>query len=157
MNPFRRIPRSLLLLICLSFPLVQCSGKRPPARERTAMQEAIDSYLGTPYQFGGTSHRGIDCSGLVWRVYQRVGVDLPRRAEDQLEHGAQVDLSELRFGDALFFRKISEKGREGILHVGLYMGEDRFVHASKARGVIVDSLKREHWQRLFLGARRYLE
>ena len=121
------------------------------------MHEAIDSYLGTPYQFGGTSHRGIDCSGLVRRVYQSVGVDLPRRAEDQLKQGTQVGRSGLRFGDVVFFRKVSRKGRDGTLHVGLYMGEDRFVHASKARGVIVDSLKREHWQRLFLGARRYLE
>lgn len=157
MIPIRRIPRSLLLLTCFFFLLAGCAGKRPPGPQRSAMQEAIERYLGTPYRYGGDSRRGIDCSGLVVAIYRSVGVDLPRRAEGQMRAGTRVDTGELRFGDVLFFSKASKKGRGRTLHVGLYTEDERFVHASTTRGVVLDSLGKEHWRKSFLEARRYLQ
>jgi probable lipoprotein NlpC len=153
----RRIPPFALLLTCLFLLLADCAGKRPTNRRRTAMQGAIEDYLGTPYRYGGTSRRGIDCSGLVVEIYRSVGVDLPRMSEGQIKAGSRVDLPDLRFGDVLFFSKASRKGGGRTLHVGLYMADGQFVHASKTRGVVLDSLRKEHWRKSFIEARRYLE
>jgi cell wall-associated NlpC family hydrolase len=121
------------------------------------MQEAIEGYLGTPYQWGGSSPAGIDCSGLVMRVYQRVGIDLPRNTNGQRRWGRSVGFQDLQFGDVLFFR--GQAGGEGgkSLHAGIFLGGGRFVHASKSRGVIVDDLDEGYWLGLFLEGRRFLE
>lgn len=121
------------------------------------MQEAIESYIGTSYKFGGSSYDGIDCSGLVKMVYRRVGIDLPRTTREQLTMGKRVNFFELRFGDLLFFRSPAKEQKGKSLHVGLYMGDGRFVHASKSRGVVVDSLLKNFWQELFLEGRRFLK
>ena len=121
------------------------------------MQEAIESYIGTPYKFGGSSYEGIDCSGLVKMVYHRVGIDLPRTTQEQLKMGTKVNFIELIFGDVLFFKGPSTRQKVKSLHAGLYMGDGRFVHASKSRGVVVDSLLKNFWQELFLEGRRFLQ
>jgi cell wall-associated NlpC family hydrolase len=127
-----------------------------PTPRETIMQEAIKSYLGTPYKLGGTSYDGIDCSGLVMRVYQRAGIDIPRSTREQLETGKMVALRDLRFGDLLFFKNRVNGQRVKSLHVGLFMGDGRFAHASKTRGVVVEHLNSDHWRELFVGGRRFL-
>jgi len=120
------------------------------------MQESIRSYLGTPYRLGGSSHDGIDCSGLVMRVYQTIGLDLPRSTWEQLGVGKRVGLHEIRFGDVLFFKNPRKGERGTSLHAGIFMEDSRFVHASKSRGVIIDSFD-DGWRGLFMEARRFLE
>lgn len=110
----------------------------------------INFWLGTPYRMGGTSRRGIDCSGFVQQIYRSAfAIDLPRTAAEQGQIGESVPLSDLQPGDLLFFRI-----RESRNHVGIYLGGDDFVHASPRRGVSIASLRAPHWQHAFQSARR---
>jgi cell wall-associated NlpC family hydrolase len=150
---------ALLLLTILSLSIFSCAKsvhvtQAPAPRHKGAMWEIMESYLGTPYQWGGTSRRGIDCSGLVMRVYEGVGIYLPRTTKEQRRIGKKAYPHRLRFGDILFFESRSD-GRKGeTLHSGLYLEEGRFIHASKSRGVVIESFQKPYWQDLFIEARR---
>lgn len=147
-----------LLLSACAKPSALPAPLRPsplPPREMI-MQETIKSYLGTRYKLGGTSYDGIDCSGLVMKIYQSAGVDVPRSTREQLEMGKTVAFRELKFGDLLFFNNRVSGQKVKSLHVGLFMGDGRFVHASKTRGVVVEHLSSDHWRELFVGGRRFL-
>ncbi len=110
------------------------------------------TYLGTPYRRGGTTRRGVDCSGLVGAVYGEQGLDLPRTAAQQFAEGAAVAVSDLRPGDLVFFR---DTYKRGISHVGIYVGDGRFLHAANRRhGVIVSELSRPYYRLRYAGARR---
>lgn len=119
---------------------------------KTVLQRAM-SMLGTPYRWGGTSpERGFDCSGLVGYVYRTaLGIDLPRISREQASAGEQVvDRAAMAVGDLVFF------GRRGrVDHVGIYVGEGKFVHApSRGKTVTVSSLEEGYWGGRFLQARR---
>ena len=110
------------------------------------------AWLGTPYRRGGASRHGIDCSGLTGAVFARRGIDLPRTAAEQFTQGLPVGPDGMRPGDLVFFRNTYKRG---ISHVGIYVGEGRFVHAAGRRqGVIVSDLARPYYQLRFAGARR---
>ena len=116
------------------------------------LQRAM-ALLGTPYRWGGTSpERGFDCSGLVGYVYRTaLGIDLPRVSRDQARAGERVvDRAAMAAGDLVFF------GRRGrVDHVGIYVGEGKFVHApSRGKDVTVSSLDGGYWAGRFLQARR---
>ena len=153
MHPFRHVFRGIIFL-CIPL-LFSCAGPSLTPSRQVVMKEAIKSYLGTPYQFGGTSYDGMDCSGLVMRVFQRVGIELPRSTREQIKMGERVPFGGLRFGDAVFFTSPSSADKGKFLHVGIYLGDDRFVHASKGNGVVIDVFSKNYWQRLFLEGRRY--
>lgn len=107
-------------------------------------------WAGTPYRSGGLSQRGVDCSGFVYLTYrEQLGRDLPRTTQEQLRQGKRVARTELDTGDLVFFRT-GFKTR----HVGIYLGNDQFVHASSSRGVMVSSLSDSYWNRAFLQGRR---
>ncbi len=110
------------------------------------------TYLGTPYRRGGSSRQGLDCSGLVGAVYGQQGLEMPRTAAEQFGEGVPVAFADLRPGDLVFFR---DTYKHGISHVGIYLGESRFIHAAGRRqGVIVSDLGRPYYQSRFAGARR---
>ena len=111
------------------------------------------SLLGVRYRFGGNSpDTGLDCSGLVRHVYQgAIGLVLPRRAEEISRKGERVTLDQLRAGDLVFFNTL----RRAFSHVGVYIGDNRFVHAPSAGGrVRVESIDARYWLKRFSGARR---
>ncbi|MEM6268089.1 MAG: C40 family peptidase [Bacteroidota bacterium] len=118
------------------------------------IQEA-ESYLGTPYRYGGINKNGIDCSGLTQKSYSINGVTLPRSAAEQSRFGDRVGRDQLRPGDLVFF---SAKNDGNIDHVGLVtevQGEDvTFIHASSSRGVRHDKLNEGYWRNLYKLARR---
>lgn len=107
-------------------------------------------WAGTPYRAGGLSQRGVDCSGFVYLTFrEKLGRKLPRTTQEQLRQGKRVARSELTVGDLVFFRT-GFKTR----HVGIYLGEEQFLHASSSRGVMISSLSDAYWNRAFLQGRR---
>lgn len=111
------------------------------------------SYRGAPYRFGGRSARsGFDCSGLVQSVYAKWGLYLPRVARAQYKMGKRVKPKDLLPGDLVFFKNTYKRG---ISHVGIYIGDNFFIHASRPGvGVVVSRLDRGYHKRHWAGARR---
>jgi hypothetical protein len=107
-------------------------------------------YLGVPYAWGGTSFSGVDCSGFVQAVFIQNGISLPRTADAQFMRGVHVSGRALRKGDLVFF----ETYAAGASHVGIYLGEGHFIHASASSGVRVDSLGQAYYANRFIGGRR---
>ncbi len=111
-----------------------------------------ESYRGTPYRWGRNSRSGTDCSGLTLQVMRHEGVRLPRTAAEQARKGEHVGKASLKAGDLVFFRT---SGGRRISHVGIYMGNDKFIHASSGGGrVQVNSLSDKYYKRRFATARR---
>ena len=112
-------------------------------------------YLGIPYRFGGASpEAGFDCSGFVQYVFKhKAGLILPRSSFDQIRQGIAVAREELQVGDLVFFNTM----RATASHVGIYIGNDRFVHSPRrGREVEVSELRDGYWKKRFNGARRLL-
>jgi len=116
--------------------------------------DAVDfatSLIGRPYEWGAEGPRSFDCSGLTQYVYQRFGVDLPRRAINQSDFGDPA--RRLQRGDLVFFA--SDSRRRTVTHVGIYEGGGRMIDASKRHGrVRRDDLNDPYWKATFMGARR---
>jgi cell wall-associated NlpC family hydrolase len=114
------------------------------------------SFLGIRYRMGGTGPEsgGFDCSGLVRRVFgDALGLNLPRTAADMAKLGDKVNRSELKPGDLVFFNTM----RRTFSHVGIYLGDNRFLHAPSAGGVVrVEEINQNYWAKRFTGARRLL-
>jgi probable lipoprotein NlpC len=124
-------------------------------KDRDEVMYKVIEYLDTRYLWGGTTKRGIDCSGFVQAVmYQALGVSLPRTSSEQSNVGEDVKISDLKFGDLLFF---DTRGRGRVSHVGIYLGDGYFVHSGSKTGVAVASLESEFYSRVFLKAKRVLE
>jgi cell wall-associated NlpC family hydrolase len=109
--------------------------------------------LGVPYKRGGTSEeKGFDCSGFVRHMYEKsVGLVLPRRAEEQAKVTEEINRSELKPGDLVFFNTL----KRTFSHVGIYVGDGKFIHAPRpGKAVQVDDMREAYWQKRFNGARR---
>lgn len=117
------------------------------------IQTAMD-FLGVPYRNGGSDPSGFDCSGLVQWVFARHGTMLPREAKDQYRVGRDVDLRDVQPGDLIFFETVSR----GASHVGIVIGEGRFIHAPNSSGVVrVEPYTANYWIRRYVGARRVVD
>ena len=110
----------------------------------------IDEWWGTPYRLGGTGRSGIDCSAFVQGLQAEVyGQKVPRVTGDQQAACRPVPDAERREGDILFFRT-----GDRVMHVGVYLQNHRFVHASTSRGVVIDDLRSDYWRKAYLGTGR---
>ncbi len=116
------------------------------ADDNMALYEAVNSWLGVPYKYGGTDRKGIDCSAFVGTIYKEVyGVTLNRTANDMLRDVKLIAKSQLKEGDLVFFT--NSKGK--VSHVGIYLKEDLFAHASTSNGVSVSRLDNKYWEKHF--------
>ncbi|NNJ87992.1 MAG: C40 family peptidase [Eudoraea sp.] len=132
--------------------------------ERTTLEKSDDiidtalSYSGVRYKYGGTTRKGIDCSGLLYISFMEHDIYLPRISYYMSHEGKRIDLKEVTKGDLLFFT--TSKRRKRINHVGLVVdidGEEiKFIHATSSRGVIVSSLQEGYWNYAFVKATRIL-
>lgn len=121
--------------------------------KRDLMLMEIIRYLNTPYKYGGNSLDGIDCSAFTQSVYKNSWLlNLNRTAHDQFQQGQVIgDRSDLKFGDLIFF---NTRRRVKPGHVGIYIGDNLFAHASTKLGVTISSLEHTYYDKRYMGARR---
>ncbi len=116
------------------------------------LRREVGNWRGVPYRLGGTDRSGVDCSGFMRAVFRRrFDLELPRTTSQQARKGKKVSREDLRPGDLVFFR-ISDRTR----HVGAYVGDGEFLHASSSRGVTVSRLGSDYWRRRYWTSRRLL-
>jgi len=122
---------------------------------RNALVQTAREFIGVPYLWGGTSpETGFDCSGLAMTVYQLNGLDLPRHSATQYDAGNPIDKKNLQKGDLVFF---ATNGDGKVSHVGIYIGNGRFIHApSRGKNIRIESMSCNFFARRFVGARTYL-
>lgn len=119
---------------------------------KSKIMDQYADWKGVRYRLGGESKRGIDCSAFVQRTFrEQFGMDLPRSTYEQEDMGKQIQRAKLRPGDLVLFRAGST-GR----HVGIYLGNDKFVHASTSSGVTISSLTDNYWDKRYREGRRLL-
>jgi cell wall-associated NlpC family hydrolase len=110
--------------------------------------------MGVSYVLGGSSMEGMDCSGYTMTVFKNsIGKQLPRSSAEQSKLGKPVEFSELKFGDLIFFNTTGESAS----HVGIYLGDDLFAHASVSLGVTISSLQSTYFVKRYESARRIVE
>lgn len=123
-----------------------------PAEEvkNTKMFEFIDDWYGTPYRLGGTTKKGVDCSAFTQFLFASVyGLSIPRTAREQYNLTNRISRTALKEGDLIFFNSGG-----GVSHVGVYLQNNKFVHASTSGGVMISNIFEEYWARKFVGVGR---
>jgi peptidoglycan endopeptidase LytE len=126
-------------------------GKWESSHERQLLARVAMGFLGAPYRLGGSSVKGLDCSAFVKKIYAFFDINLPRTAREQARVGKRISRNELEVGDLVFFNT-----RRAFGHVGVYIGNNEFVHASsgRARSVKVDTLDKPYYNKRFVKAVR---
>jgi cell wall-associated NlpC family hydrolase len=143
----------ILFLVSCSGPVRRSEYYPKPLPEKSAKRLIKEAarHIGEPYCYGGLSKKGWDCSGFVRTIYQRsLNIALPRTADEMYQLGFKIPFNHAHPGDLLFFKI----GRKNVSHVGIFMGDGRFIHVSKTDGVIVSSISDPYYQGHFLDVRR---
>ncbi len=162
-DPFSKIIACIVCcLILISFPravpAVEKDIQSPLSIAGLTDEEfetRIKQYVGIPYRRGGTSTNGMDCSGFVKRIYERLfGIDLPHGSLAQFRFPdlEKIDTREMQTGDLIFF---SNGRKKRVDHVGVYLSDNRFIHASSSNGIKVSSLNNRYWKKRVVGSKRY--
>ena len=141
----------LLLSACSSVKKdMRASDSRAPSGSLTSYARSL---IGVPYKYGGNSpDTGFDCSGFVGHVFKRsMGISLPRSAQRISQQGQPVKLTQLREGDLVFY----DTNNQSFSHVGIFLGNDRFIHAPSGGGSVrIENMNLDYWRKHYNGARR---
>jgi len=122
------------------------------SQTQSVILKEFNVWKGTPYRMGGNTMRGIDCSGFVKHIYNKLfSLDVPRSSREFMSTGQRIDKDELKPGDLIVFSP-----RSYPRHVGIYIGNNKFIHASRNRGVSMADLDQRYWKRAFRMARRLI-
>jgi len=117
------------------------------------LENIYQKYKGVKYRYGGTDRRGFDCSGFVQKVYaEAFQLQLPRTTKAMMKTGKKINKSQLKTGDLVFFHPTRK-----YYHVGIYMGNGTFIHASTSRGVMRSDMNLNYWKKSYVTARRVLK
>ena len=166
--------KNLIYLFVLTFLIYSCGGskkstsysskrsgyKKTEVVSNKKIESIVDyakTFEGTKYKYGGTTNKGMDCSGLVYTSFKKEEVVLPRTSRAMSTQGKTIPLKNIEIGDLVFFK--TNKNRNVVNHVGLVVqtnNEIKFIHASTSRGVIISSLEEKYWNNCFVGIRRIL-
>lgn len=144
-----------LLISTLILVLTSCGVSKKAAaiaKVESELEKQYDLYKGIPYKWGGTDRRGFDCSGFVGKVYKDgLNSQLPRTTKEMATMGRKVSKHRLKPGDLVFFRP-SRKYR----HVGIYVGDNKFMHSSTSKGIMKSDLDNVYWKKKYKYAKRIL-
>ena len=148
------ITLGLVLMPLASNTFAQASATRPSSicSNKLAIEQSLKQYLGIPYHKGGTTKKGMDCSGFVRNVYSQLfGVELPHSSREQFHSPGlkKVTKDRLQIGDLIFFGY-----KKRINHVGVYLANNKFIHASSSLGITISSLDERYWKKRFIGSKR---
>lgn len=168
--------RVLFISLCILLSFSSCKSskqtKSPTKKERKETSNAsikstskvsnivsyANTFKGVKYEFGGTTKRGMDCSGLIYTAFKHENVILPRVSRDMAKRGQHVKLNKVQQGDLLFFK--TNKRQAKINHVGLVVNVTnnhiKFIHSTTSKGVITSQLSESYWNKAFVEARRVL-
>lgn len=141
---------------------VATDSKRAKAKEAKNTKDNIIDYAktfeGTRYKFGGTTKKGMDCSGLVFIAFKTEDITLPRISRDMAKKGILISFKDIQEGDLVFFK--TNPNKKAINHVGLVVesrrGEVKFIHATTRAGVIISDLDEKYWKNAFVEVRRII-
>ena len=137
---------------CASSSPALTAGIADPDQAERSIRAVEDSWHGTPYLLGSRSYDGIDCANFVSQVYEEAfGVRIPDKTLEQLDLGTPVEQGDLQAGDLVFFQPPG-----AARHVGVYLSEGEFAHASTSLGVMISRLEESYWTRAYWTARRLL-
>ncbi len=169
LNFYTRLATILLLLLLPSVAIAEKKLLDQPSKDsysknsryskqynyfvETRLREEAEKFLGTPYRYGGTSSNGIDCSGLTSQLYSRLfGIKMPHNSirQSRLPILEDVPTNDLRPGDLIFYGP----GKKRINHVGIYLADGKFIHASRSAGVTISSLTNRYWRSRLIGSKR---
>jgi len=118
----------------------------------TVLDKTVNELIGTKYKTAGATTSGFDCSGFTMYVFNEIGIELPHQSKSQAQKGNSVDKSDLRPGDLIFFNTDGK----GISHVGIYLGNDEFIHSASDDGVVKNKLSEKYYKARYVSARRVI-
>lgn len=144
---------SMVLTGCSNTPYKPAPASKLSANDSTTQSRLMTQHRewkGTPYRYGGLSKRGVDCSGFVYLTYRnKFGINLPRSTEQQSRTGTPISKQQLTAGDLVFFKTGFSKR-----HVGIYLGNRKFLHASTSQGVTISNMNNVYWRKKYWKAQR---
>ena len=149
----------VLVMVILSIAIVGCSSSKSTTAgsyedvSKNAIEKEARKWIGTKYKYGGNTHKGVDCSGLVVEVFNSaLGIKLPRTSAAQQKYCKVIKKKELVSGDLLFFA--TGKKKKKVNHVGIYIGKGEMIHSSSSKGVIISKIDDAYYKRTYISSGR---
>lgn len=133
-------------------------NKQPVSKQAISIVEYAKRFKGTKYKYGGTTKKGMDCSGLIYTSFGAHEIAMPRTTAQLSKTGNWIDIKKVKVGDLVFFA--TSKNSRKVNHVGIVTevsnNDFSFIHASSSRGVMISKLSNRYWYQAYVQARRYL-